>query len=515
MKLKKYLTLLTLSTLSIILYAGRCDDVPDHKGRFKFTVKGASQWLIACDNECKECYGSPINGTFKFLPKSEYSDVYDKCDGLPVKPSGGGGGGGEEDNPILDIVKFSPESTNIYGFDHWRYDEKNSKKVSYMSMKIGSFNKFILAIKLKDNPFSKYVLKIENESSVDLSFDNNGTKSLKSLTFIGTVEDEEITVYEKRNFVAGTAEINLYGIDDDNKETLITGSNSSFPEDQLKVIVYEEKIITNSQQKVYLVNTPAITKDASQWKMKISEITKQAVVKYDADSIVEVTNSKWDLNSNGYLDVASEGNLPSDKDEFSDLLIQIGEEEDECIDNLSGATIIVKGGIRVHTFLIEDAVEGATVLSVNHVPESGFEIGEDIYIGPWLWSEGANDNYEWVEIIDYDDLANLLTIKGSGVNSGLENYHAKDESYWSDDEVLGFTIGSCSCMGDNVTFETITHEMLHQVILGELEHVNDVTNLMYPFYDSTRNILRYRELTLNKDDRDSQQQWKILQEAIN
>ena len=125
-----------------------------------------------------------------------------------------------------------------------------------------------------------------------------------------------------------------------------------------------------SNHTLYMVNGPRYLPTESEFKNDVNNVLKQAVAGLDTTIIKRIDKMDWDINGNGVVDWPVGFALTQYMDlgnqvifnELNDLLEK--EPFEFCKSNMTSATFIIKGPIRMHYILTEDAHVGDTVLTL-------------------------------------------------------------------------------------------------------------------------------------------------------
>ncbi|MBD3321166.1 MAG: hypothetical protein GF350_08745 [Chitinivibrionales bacterium] len=387
---------------------------------------------------------------------------------------------------------------NEYGFDAYRDDAGNPKypvPQSYISLKIGGFTSFKVAVRSDfSEKYEEIYAKIKGGTGI--SFKPNQDAYESSALSVG---DNNLIIFEKAGF-ENNYEIEIWGRTGTLEGAIISATSSEKP---LAVYVHEEKNYFSYQ--IYNVNSAVV--DEQLLKENINDIIKQGVIRINDFNKTNVTDDSWDKNDNGTFDHFKkyQGVNPIYIELF-DLLTQVGEFPLGCYENEKNSLFILDGKIRTHWVLTEDANVGDTKIYLNSLDEICTNC--EIEIGPWFGQSGIK---ELVYVWDYDESDMSITVSKDIHNSteGIEYEHFKDESFWFENEDIGFTFFSCSIVENAQPGKVHAHEFLHQDLVGALNHVEDKDNIMFP-YSKQMTDTRLRHRPINLYESGVEQQWEKL-----
>jgi len=241
----------------------------------------------------------------------------------------------------------------------------------------------------------------------------------------------------------------------------------------------------------------------------MNSILKQAVYRVDnltVDYIIYFDKSQYDINNNGCLDLWVDDPAPAD-DEMDEM--QTAASGYGIFTSTMPGIAIINDNIKTHWGLkYEIQLPGANGIELKEA--AYIEIGNTLYIGPLPGGQGDGESFYvcWKN-------GNSLTVQKEELDaSPLSFAHPIEHTvqstthgfYGKASEGTNFAV-----VRKNVDFYTITHEFLHLKTSGELHHVTDTSNLMYPDVSKKNTRLRYRELT--KLDGGTEMQWSRIQGA--
>lgn len=449
-----------------------------------------------CNSDCSNCTDQ-VGVT---LPPN--SNCYRACKNLPPPDDG------DDEDAIDGIIRViqADGSANVYGFDQWR-DDFFYQRESYISIKKGGTTNFKAAISQEyiDAFSNGFVASIEDDIMGSLSFSSDPNTVKKEYLFSGSTFGTLIPIYSTGFFSSGGT-IVISGINDANERTKLVSCIGSNCEEWVKVVIYDEK--TYSNYKLYRVNS-VFNPTEDNWKDNFNPIIKQAVLKMESFDKSNSTDMSWDGNNNSKLDdwPATGINLvPIDRLELLSIVESVGELSGGCGDDINGATIISPGNIRMNWLLTSNAPANGTTIYLHTT--AGLNSGDLITVGAWTGSTSNNETVYITEVLNGTSIS-ICRTWSDPCASGLRYSHAANDVCYIDDLELGVTFSSCSCMKDQPKYQTLVHEFLHQNINGELLHVEDEDNIMYPFDNKTGTNLRKRPIRLYGQS-GNEEQWNKL-----
>lgn len=494
--------------ISVLLAVVGCEEYTKNDFIWSGTIDGKEgNWSIRCNNECTECEYQGDDNKWRSINQNSYKDVYKACEGYddadevvaPVEtdiiPSVNKGG-----------LKISSAGGNFkgYGFDDWRSYMSETKKISYMSIKTSSSANFMVNVGSEYfDAYEKVIAYIPDAALKGLSFSEGEVVDV--IDFDKTLMYHLVEVFASSNAPTGIPlDVFIKGYDDPKDKACLAGDCGELVEDALKVVVYDEKVYENYP--LYVLGKNAVNPSEAEFVSEHNKIIKQVVIKIE--NVIKQKKediSDWDKNGNNCLDVYYKyGGVPPaalENDEFL-LMVDIIGESDGCLASNNGSSVIVQNRINSHYYITNNATVGSKVLDLNTVAD--LSIGQEIKIGPWL---GGTGTYESVKIDYINSTINVIGIcQINDTAKGLLQNHPEGHTFYTNNEI-GFNVGSCACMQtEEITFALMTHEFLHEEIVGGLLDLAEVDNVMNGVASATTGTqLRERPVKLMYGG--EEQQW--------
>lgn len=560
----KYLKILLISFL--ILQFLSCDDSDIDDKNFEFTyliyinegstlivADSASKWEFM-DAECTDCclncffYREDdehhINKilTDTMLSKKDLHVKYQiinrcrKLKGLPIIDSGG---------IEFGTVKF--EKINGFSFDDHRIYNTNDD-TSYLAVSVDSCAKFLLKHSYDTTLFDEYKLTIKN-SGGNVHFKQNGvnTNSISILPSkkLGNEVTDTITIYASNSIQP--AHIEFIGIND--TSTICLSSNpvdSASGEDYLKIIplntiVYNKEIYLFTDSLLYIQST--VTGHMKNWLNEIDLYLSKINMRIDTSNYSLKYVVEYDKNKNGKFDTYPNATA---NDTFVDEVRKL---ENGIINYLkttdnnhvkNKAVMMLTSLPKYDNYRIKQGYDTTTSANDIHLyamnglteADTGTFRGKTVWIGPpngdTALGETCYVSYECYDNIDSVFKLTLTTNQTSFTKpkKNHPNTHILSvqgsEAGWaiSPDNTIGDFLVMIKdySLGTDMGNASVIHEFGHT---QELFHVDDSSNLMFPYMVNKKLSINYRyrdncdfdvDIASHDQDNKRQSQWLELRQ---
>lgn len=467
--------LLLLAYSLLILFSTSCRQ-EDTQGAFHINHDGI-QRLVYCDTgTCGKCSTWTSTGWMVFDHTSD-TDIYNKCKGLaprkePPPPP-------PVDKPIIDkgstdLIQFRQPWDIKWGWDGYRDNSANYNAVNYISVEANGYARFAVAINTPTTMNQRYLATIISDKTGSLSF----LADAHCVRCTLSVGETTVPIYA-RSAAAGTAQIKVVGESRSDSCCLAGPIDScSGSQDQLEIHVYPRRIISGCR--LYLVNNPVFNPSRNDWISMFDPILKQAVTDMDTVKKVRVTDTSWDINKNGKLDVwqGNTSTIPIGKMEILKLIVNVR------LDTTNAPSmIVIPVDYRMDWLITGNASAGDSLLTVHTTTE--LSDGDTAFIGPWMGTTN----------IDTVILKDILPNNRIKLKSPLKYPHSNGDICAKNNDMAGFNASNYSFTLDRPKTTTVVHELLHQPSIADLRDVMDRDNIMYYMEaNNTNTKLRFRAI---------------------